>query len=112
MDVGKSLSKNFDEFKKMTSKFKNLGEKIGDEKKDFFLLNSLPEAYKEVKYALKYGRESITTDVIVSTIRTKELQLISLKNETSEGLFVNGKSKNKERKHHPYDKGKGKIKCN
>lgn len=112
MDAGKSLSENLDEFKKMIYEFKNLGEKIGDKNEAFILLNSLPEAYKDVKNALKYGRESITTDGIISAIRTKELELVSLKKETSEGHFVKGKTRNKETKNQPDEKPKQKVKCN
>ena len=61
MDLVKTLTENLDEFKKIVSEFKNLGEKLGGENEAQVLLNSLPNAYKEVKNALKYGRESITT---------------------------------------------------
>lgn len=49
MDNSKSLSENLDEFKKLSSEFKNLGEKIGDENESFILLNSLPEAQRHTK---------------------------------------------------------------
>lgn len=41
MDLGKLLSENLDEFKKMTSEFKNLGEKLGDENEAFNLFFSI-----------------------------------------------------------------------
>lgn len=69
------MSDNLDDFKKLSSEFKNLGEKIGDENEAFILLNSLPEAYKDVKTALKYGRVSVTTYAIISAVKTKELEL-------------------------------------
>lgn len=77
--------------------FNCFGEKIGAENEVVILLNSLPDVYKEVKIALKYGRESISTDAITSTVRTKELELIIEKKETtnSEGLFARGKQKHK-----------------
>ncbi|XP_022152111.1 uncharacterized protein LOC111019900 [Momordica charantia] len=75
MDSSKTLSDNLDDFKKLSSEFNSLGEKIGAENEAFILLNSLPESYREVKVALKYGRESITTDAIISAVKTKELEL-------------------------------------
>lgn len=115
MDNTKSLSENLDDFKKLSSEFKNLGEKIGDENEVFILLNSLPDAYKEVKVALKYGRESITTDAIISAVETKELELMATKRETpnAEGHFAKGKNKNgwKDYKNQQEDRGKSKIKC-
>lgn len=112
MDPSKPLSENLDEFKKLTSEFKTMGEKIGDENEAFVLLNSLPDAYKEVKTALKYGRDSITTQVIISAIRTKELEILSQKKDSNEGLFVKGKQKGRENKHQVDEKNKTKIKCN
>lgn len=43
-----------------------------------------------------YGRESITTVFIISTLKTKEMELLATKKEqpTVEGLFVKRKSKN------------------
>lgn len=96
MDPSKTLTENLDEFKKMTSEFKNLGETTGSVNETFMLLNSLPWAYKDVKTTLKYGREAITSNAIISAIRTKELELQSHKKETLEGLFVKGKPKNEE----------------
>lgn len=87
--------------------FKNLGENIGDENESFILLNSLPDVYREAKVALKYERESISTDGIISEFKTKELELLASKRESSsaEGHFAKGKTKNN-------DKGKPKIRCN
>lgn len=66
--------------------------------------------------ALKYSRESIATDVIISAVRTKEFELLAAKKNDvdSEGLFSKGKFKNnqKEAKQHQEDRNKGKIHCN
>ncbi|KAA0065687.1 retrovirus-related Pol polyprotein from transposon TNT 1-94 [Cucumis melo var. makuwa] len=92
MDDNKSLIENLGEFKKLSSDFKELGDKIGDENESFILLNSLPEAYKEVKMALRYGRQKITTGGVISAIRTRELDLNSQRRDQSngEGLFSKG----------------------
>lgn len=97
MENSISLSEILNEFKTLSSNFKNPGEKIRDENEAFILLNSLLEAYKEDKVALKYGRESITTYGIVSTVKTKELELMETKrkNYSAEGHFAKGKYKNK-----------------
>ena len=50
MDDNKSLTKNLGEFQKLSSNFKELEDNIGDENESFILLNSLSEAYKEVKW--------------------------------------------------------------
>lgn len=59
------------------------------------LLNSLPKAYQEVKNALKYERDSRTTNIIIAALRTKEIQLQSTKKDQSsnEGVLVKGNFK-------------------
>lgn len=74
MDSTKPLRDNLDDYKKINLELKSLGETIGDNNETFILLNSLPEAYKEMKNALKYGRESIIIDVIISVLKTKEME--------------------------------------
>ena len=58
-------------------------------------LNSLSEAYKEVKMSLKYGRQKTTIDDVILAIKTRELELNSQRRNqsNSEGLFSKGKSK-------------------
>lgn len=53
-----------------------MGQTI-DENEAYVLLNSLPEAYKEVKNALKYRRNLIKTDAIISVHKTRELEIKS-----------------------------------
>lgn len=74
MDSTKPLRDNLDDYKKINFELKSLGETIGDSNETFVLLNSLPEAYKEMKNALKYGKESIIIDVIISVLKTKEME--------------------------------------
>ena len=71
MDSARSLTENLDEFKKIVIEFKSLGEKLGDDNEAYVLLNSLPEAYKEVKNALKYGRELLIVEAIISALKIK-----------------------------------------
>lgn len=47
--------------------------------KRFLLLDSLSEIYKDVKTAMKYGRNSITVGIIISAIRFKEMELLTNK---------------------------------
>lgn len=46
------------------------------------LLNSLPDTYKDVKIALKYGRDTISTDLVTAAIKCKELEF-KLENKAS-----------------------------
>ncbi|XP_038896323.1 uncharacterized protein LOC120084587 [Benincasa hispida] len=89
MDSSKTLTNNFDEFKKIVAEFKTLGEKLSDKNEAYVLPNSLPESYKEIKNALKYGRDSRSTYTIISALRTRELELqIDRKNHPNgEGML-------------------------
>ncbi|KAL2497738.1 cysteine-rich RLK (RECEPTOR-like protein kinase) 8 [Abeliophyllum distichum] len=50
--------------------------KIGiDEYKAIILLNSIPEAYKDVKSAIKYGRDDLTVDMFINALRSKSREL-------------------------------------
>lgn len=76
MNSSKTLDENIDEFKKLISWLNQSGEKIETQSESTILLNSLAEAYKEVKSVLKYGRgrDSITVDSIISATKCNELE--------------------------------------
>lgn len=80
-------------FKTMVSEFKSLCEKLGDENEAYVLINSLLKSYREVKSALKYSRESITTNSIISALKTREIELQTTKKDQTSGagLFVKAK---------------------
>ena len=72
-----------------------------------------------MKNALKYGRESVKTNVIISALKTRELEIQSShkENQSGDGLFVRGKSQNNQGKNSnkPFSseetKAKQKKKC-
>ncbi|KAL2465061.1 CCHC-type domain-containing protein [Abeliophyllum distichum] len=102
IDPSKDLDENFDIFNKLIQDIKNCGNKGVDEYKAIILLNSIPEAYKDVKSAIKYGRDDLTIDMIINTLRSKSHEL---KNDretrsNSEGLYVRGKSQHRQSNNH------------
>ncbi|XP_038890416.1 uncharacterized protein LOC120079979 [Benincasa hispida] len=95
----KSLNENLDEFKKLTNEFNQLGEKLGAKSKAAILINSLHDTFKEVKSALKYERESVTVNVVITALKSKELELQLEKNVREvESLYF--KRKNQSKKNH------------
>lgn len=60
MDPSKSLEENLDDFNIICTKLANLGEKVKLDDQAVILLNSLPEPFKEVKSAMKYGSDKVT----------------------------------------------------
>ncbi|OAE31211.1 hypothetical protein AXG93_4188s1020 [Marchantia polymorpha subsp. ruderalis] len=85
MDKARSLEANLYEFLKMIFELANFGDKeeLSDENKVITILSSLPEAYREVKSAIKYGRSSITLDEVTSALKSKDLE-IRADNKTSD----------------------------
>ncbi|TXG67015.1 hypothetical protein EZV62_008290 [Acer yangbiense] len=90
MDASKGLGKNFDEFKKITIELANAGdnEKLSDENEAIILLHSLPDSFKDVKAAIKYGRTSLSLEECISALKSKELELKIEKKDNGENLFV------------------------
>ncbi|TXG68247.1 hypothetical protein EZV62_003182 [Acer yangbiense] len=77
MDPSKGLGQNLDEFKRMTIELANAGEneKLSDENEAIILLNSLPDSFRYVKAAIKYGRTSLSLDECISALKSKDLEL-------------------------------------
>ncbi|KAA0051753.1 copia-like retroelement pol polyprotein [Cucumis melo var. makuwa] len=75
MNDAKSMDENLDEFKRLSFEINQTKEKLGKESEAIILLNSLPDTYKEVKVAMKYGRDNISTDSVIGVqIRKQEFR--------------------------------------
>ncbi|TXG60347.1 hypothetical protein EZV62_014920 [Acer yangbiense] len=66
-------------------------EKLSDENEAIILLNSLPESFKDVKAAIKYGKSSLSLEECVSALKSKELELKIERKDNGENLFVRGR---------------------
>ena len=91
MDSSKNLEENLDEFKKITVSLANRDEKISDENQAIIILNSLLDTYKDLKTAIKYGRESLTLDDVLGTFRLRELEIKIKRKASSEGMQIRGR---------------------
>ena len=106
MDLAKSLEQNLDEFKKIAISLAFVDdEKIGDESQAITLLNSLPDSFKEVKVAIKFGRKTITLDEVISALRSWDLETraITKSSGNGESLIVRGRSNDRNQ-----NRGRGK----
>ena len=60
------------------------------------MLNSLPESHKDLKAAIKYGRESLSLDDVLGALRSRDFEIKKEKEgSTSEGLQVRGRLEKK-----------------
>ncbi|KAA0036441.1 hypothetical protein E5676_scaffold360G00940 [Cucumis melo var. makuwa] len=85
MDQSKSLEENLNKFQKIVVDLNNINEKISDENQAIILLNSLPETYREVKAAIKYGRDSLTMSIVLDALKTRYLEI---KKERKDGELL------------------------
>lgn len=69
MDTAKYLEANLDDFNKLCLNLSNCDQKFSDEHFAVILLNSLPDSYREIKNAIKYGRKSMTFEVVINALK-------------------------------------------
>lgn len=87
MDSSKNLEENLDEYSRICTELENASETVSDDDQAVILLNSLPKSFKQVKAAIKYGRDKMSLDRILDALRLKDLELKKEKKE-SEAFFV------------------------
>ena len=75
LDMSKDIDDNLDIFTKLISDIKLCGDKNIDEYAPIVLLNAIPDSFNDVKSAIKYGRDSVTLDIVVNGLKSKELDL-------------------------------------
>ena len=95
MDTTKDIDANLDDFNKLCLDLSNCDQKFSDEHYAVILLNSLPESFREIKNAIKYGRNSLTYEVVVNALKSRDLKLKSETKDRGEGLTVRGRTPNR-----------------
>ncbi|KAK4385413.1 Retrovirus-related Pol polyprotein from transposon TNT 1-94 [Sesamum angolense] len=92
LDMSKNIDENIDEFTKLIQDIKLTGDKNIDDYSPIVLLNAIPETYGDVKAAIKYGRDNVQLETVISGLKSKEIDLKISKSSqnTSEVNFVKG----------------------
>ena len=114
MDSSKSLEENLDDFKKITVALANIDEKISYENQAIIILNSLPDMFRDLKSAIKYGRDSLSLEDVLGALRSKDLEIKTEKKGNSEGLQVRGRQPKRDQnkaRGKSRSKSKGKRNC-
>ncbi|KAK4397518.1 hypothetical protein Sango_1588400 [Sesamum angolense] len=75
LDMSKNIDENIDEFTKLIQDIKLIGDKNIDDYSPIVLLNAIPETYGDVKTAIKYGRDNVQLDTVISGLKSKEIDL-------------------------------------
>ncbi|GJY18716.1 retrovirus-related pol polyprotein from transposon TNT 1-94 [Tanacetum coccineum] len=119
MSLGTKLGDHIDEFNKLILDLANIDIEIEVEDQTLMLLTSLPSSYKNFVETLLYGRESLTIEDVLATLNSRELKKRTegAKEETSDGLYVRGRSNHLGKAHYGGSLlfksrgGTGKLKC-
>ena len=85
-----------DRFQKLVQDIKRAGGQTIDEYTSIALMNDIPDSYSDVKVAIKYGRDSAPIELIISSLKSKELELRKsneVKTSQSKVLNVRGRSR-------------------
>lgn len=72
MDPSKALKLNLDDSR---IELANIGETISDENQAVILLYILLESVDTIRAIIEYGRDDLSLDVVVATLRSKELEM-------------------------------------
>ncbi|XP_042056455.1 uncharacterized protein LOC121801050 [Salvia splendens] len=75
LDLSKDIDDNVHRFQKLVQNIKRSGDKTIDEYTSIALINVMPDSYSDVKAVIKYGRDFAPLDLIISSLKSKELEL-------------------------------------
>ncbi|KAL0442085.1 UNVERIFIED_CONTAM: hypothetical protein Sradi_0147400 [Sesamum radiatum] len=95
--LSKNINENIDDFTKLIQDIKLTGDKNINDYSLIVRLNVIPETYGDVKAAIKYGRDSVNLETVVSGLKSKEMDLKTNKpsQNQNEVNFVRGRTKNR-----------------
>ncbi|CAA7047040.1 unnamed protein product [Microthlaspi erraticum] len=71
----KNVDENVDDFLKIVAELSSLNVEVSDEVQAILLLTSLTPSFDQLKHTLKYGRESLSLEEVVSAARSREREL-------------------------------------
>ena len=114
MHEGKLIDENIDEFTKLVLDLESLGVRIEDEDQAVILLNSLPKVFDLFRDNLKYSKDLLSLECVVSAIHAKEMDIRAegIEITSGEGLAIHGRPKkrnNNQKENHCRSKSKLKF---
>ncbi|KAD3641560.1 hypothetical protein E3N88_30784 [Mikania micrantha] len=114
MTNGKSLEDHTDEFNKLILDLENIEVELEEEDIAVIFLSSLPQNYEHFVDTLMFGRESLSMEEVLAALNSRELKKRGDdKGEGSDGLFVRGRTEQRDikAKGSYRSKSKGKLRC-
>ncbi|CAA7016274.1 unnamed protein product [Microthlaspi erraticum] len=74
-NTSKEIDINVDDFLKIVAEMNSLNVTVSEEIQAIVFLNALPAAYDQLKHTLKYGKESISLEEVISAARSKQREV-------------------------------------
>lgn len=112
-DSSKSIDINVDDFLKIVAEMGSLNVSVTDEIQAIVFLSSLPTIYDQLKHTLKYGKDSLTLEEVISAARSKQREIQdSGRNEkgTASVLYSSERGRQSRRDHSDSRGNKGRSK--
>ncbi|KAF4381120.1 hypothetical protein F8388_012042 [Cannabis sativa] len=75
------LKQNLDDLNRIVLSLTNMGETIKEEDQVVIILNALPDQFKEMTTVIMYNRGTLTFEDVMSTLRSRDAELIWKKGE-------------------------------
>lgn len=85
IDHSKDLDDNLNIFNKLVQNIVNCDEKVSDMYKPIVMLNYMPDSYRGVKNAIKYDRDTLTPEIVVHFLKSKEMEIKAEKENKRSG---------------------------
>lgn len=100
----KKIDDNLYIFNKNFQDIVNCEESVSDTYKAIVLLNFIPNTYKEVKNAIEYGRNILTPEIVINSLRIKEMEIRAEKyDKKSSGIhMMKGRTQFRQNNHDGY----------
>ncbi|KAL0400089.1 UNVERIFIED_CONTAM: hypothetical protein Sradi_2352200 [Sesamum radiatum] len=110
LDLSKNIDDNIDEFTKLIQDIKLTGDESIDEYSPIVLLNAIPDIYSDVKSAIKYDRDSVNLETIITGLKRIEIDLkTSIPSQNHNEInFVRGRGKYRDNRNNHDKRSKNK----
>lgn len=69
------LNDNLNIFNKLVQAIINCDKKVSETYKSIILLNFMPDSHREVKNAIKYGKDTLTPEIVIYSLKSNEIEI-------------------------------------
>ena len=90
INMSKELHQNLDEFNKIVLDLVSCNIKFEDDQLDVILLLALPESFDNLINVIEYGRDTLTKEIMINSIKYHDFKSKMKGNTKGEGLSVRG----------------------